>query len=340
MTAWRLNPVLGRELRERARSRRTFIILTLAISLLAVILNVVYVATRPDTASVAFDASAFTSARNGRVVFETMLLLIMLLVCFLVPGLTAGAICGERERQTLVPLQVTLLKPRSLVLGKIGTSLAFVLLLLSSTLPLLSVSLILGGITIGTLLKGLLVVFCTAVLLACLSILCSATLKRSQSATVLAYFLTLVLLAGTLMAFGAQQVAFLETGDDWHDSNKALLVANPLVALTDIISSRTDLTNGNGGSSSPLTPFREFLRPGNTNDVLRPNIIRSTAGVGPGQIIRENPIVLDGPFVPDKDRDLGVRIWIRSLALFAVTCLFCVVVSSRRLRVPADRAAP
>jgi hypothetical protein len=44
----RLNPVLARELRERARSRRTFIILTVALALLASILDLIYTATRPS----------------------------------------------------------------------------------------------------------------------------------------------------------------------------------------------------------------------------------------------------------------------------------------------------
>ena len=139
MITTRLNPVLARELRERARGRRTFIILTVALAVLASILDLVYTATRPaNTINGVFDLNALDSARSGRQIFDTMLLLILLLVCFLVPGLTAGAITGERERQTLVPLQVTLLKPRSIVLGKVASSLAFVILMLIATAPLLA----------------------------------------------------------------------------------------------------------------------------------------------------------------------------------------------------------
>ena len=50
MITARLNPVLARELRERARSRRTFIILTVALAVLASILDLIYTATRPSSA--------------------------------------------------------------------------------------------------------------------------------------------------------------------------------------------------------------------------------------------------------------------------------------------------
>ena len=178
------------------------------------------------------------------------------------PGLTAGSITGERERQTLVPLQVTLLKPRSIVLGKIASSLAFVVLMLIATAPLLAVSFILGGITTGAVAKGLVMIFATAILLACLSVCFSTMLRRSQSATVLSYFATLMLLAGTLVIFGAQQVG---SDRDCHNSNKAILVFNPVVALTDIVSSETDLARGSSGVTTPLSPLRELIRPADSS---------------------------------------------------------------------------
>ena len=53
------------------------------------------------------------------------MLMMVVLVLFFVPGLAAGAIAGERERQTLATLQVTLLRPRSILVGKIAAALAY-----------------------------------------------------------------------------------------------------------------------------------------------------------------------------------------------------------------------
>jgi len=340
----RLNPVLARELRERARSRRTFIILTVALAVLASILDLVYTATRPSTGlESVFDATALDSARNGRQIFDTMLLLILLLVCFLVPGLTAGSITGERERQTLVPLQVTLLKPRSIVLGKIASSLAFVVLMLVATAPLLAVSLILGGITTGAVAKGLVMILATAILLACLSVCISTLLRRSQSAVVLSYFATLMLLAGTLVIFGAQQVG---SNGDFQDSNKAVLVLNPAVALTDIVSSETDLARGFSGVTTPLTPLRELIRPADSNFLIpfsngpAPTIM----AIGPNGVpVRVNSATLQGVAAQpqqavDEGNNLGVRFWVRSLVTYALISLAAVAIAARRLRTPAMRS--
>src|ERR671910_2823196 len=140
-----VNPVLRRELVERMRGRRTFVVLTIYLGVLAGILYLVYQANRGTTGS-SFGAPVATQiASVGRGIFEWLLFFMLLLVLFLVPGQTSGAIAGERERQTLVPLQITLLRPVSLLLGKIGASLAFLLLLLVATVPLLSVSYLIGG---------------------------------------------------------------------------------------------------------------------------------------------------------------------------------------------------
>jgi ABC-type transport system involved in multi-copper enzyme maturation permease subunit len=346
----RLNPVLARELRERARSRRTFIILTIALAVLASILDLIYTATRPSAGlESVFNSAALDSARNGRQIFDTMLLLILLLVCFLVPGLTAGSITGERERQTLVPLQVTLLKPRSIVLGKIASSLAFVVLMLIATTPLLAVSLILGGITTGAVAKGLLMIFATAILLACISVCISTLLRRSQSAVVLSYFATLMLLAGTLVIFGAQQVG---SNQDYHYSNKAILVWNPAVALTDIVSSETDLALGSSGVTTPLSPLRELIRPTDSNFFGGNNAIRLAGGgpvptilaAGPNGQVVVRPAVgaaFDGSLqqqAVDEGNDLGIRFWVRSLAAYALVSLTAVAIAARRLRTPSMRS--
>ncbi|MGH9269998.1 MAG: ABC transporter permease, partial [Ilumatobacteraceae bacterium] len=139
-----LNPVLGRELKERMRGVRSFAALAIFLALLILTTWIVYRGNQ-QTDPFSFDLARQT--RVGRELYEWILSIMLVLVLFFVPGLTAGAIAGERERQTLLPLQVTLLRPRSIVWGKVLAALAYLALMIVAALPLFAVAYQLGGIT-------------------------------------------------------------------------------------------------------------------------------------------------------------------------------------------------
>ncbi|HEX2118319.1 MAG TPA: ABC transporter permease subunit [Acidimicrobiales bacterium] len=246
-----LNPVLARELKQRMRGRHVWLVLTLYLAVLAVILRWVYVAASRES-SLDGAVEVLASATVGRAVFQWLLFFMLLLVCFIVPGLTAGAISGERERQTLISLQITLLRPRSIVLGKLLASLAFVVLLIIASVPLLTVPFLVGGVSVSEVAKGLVMVLATAVTLACMGLACSALLRRTQAATVVAYGITLALVLGTLMVYGAQQIprrAGEPRPDPW------ILAVNPFAATADVVAGRSDFDR----FESPFRPLQELL---------------------------------------------------------------------------------
>ena len=70
------------------------------------------------------------------------------MILLIIPAITAGSIAGERERQTLDMLLATKMKPWSIVLGKLESSLSSVLMLAVSSLPVLSIVFIFGGVGI------------------------------------------------------------------------------------------------------------------------------------------------------------------------------------------------
>jgi ABC-2 family transporter len=248
-----LNPVLARELKQRMRGRHVWLVLTLYLAVLAVILRWVYVAASTED-SIGGGVNLLASATAGRAIFEWLLFFMLLLVCFIVPGLTAGAISGERERQTLIALQLTLLRPRSIVVGKLLASLAFVVLLIIASLPLMTVPFLVGGVSVGEVVKGLFMVLATAVTLACLTLACSALLRRTQSATVVAYGLTLGMVLGTLMLYGAQQVP--RRSDLGRRPAPWVLALNPFAATAEVVQGRIDT----GGFASPFRPLHTLLR--------------------------------------------------------------------------------
>src|SRR6185295_9683946 len=82
----------------------------------------------------------------GSQLFSSLALGAVLLLAFITPALTAGAVSGERERRTLDLLLVTRASPLGLVLGKLAGSLLYVLFLLLAALPAFALVYLYGGV--------------------------------------------------------------------------------------------------------------------------------------------------------------------------------------------------
>jgi len=246
-----LNPVLARELKERMRRKRSAFVLTVYLVLLSFALWLLYLGA---SAAGSDGPGALRLASLGRAAFQTLLFVMLLLVCFIVPGLAAGGVAGERERQTLVPLQVTLLRPRSILLGKLAASLAFVVFLVFAALPLIGVSFLLGGVEPGEVAKGVAMVLAVATTVAALALTCSTLMRRVQGATVLSYALVCFLLGGTFIGFGAELLA-ARAGPQGR--SQLILALNPLMATADVVTR----TPENGTRvPSPFTPLQMLIR--------------------------------------------------------------------------------
>ncbi len=188
---WELNPILARELRARTRRPGGIITLTLFLLFLIGIAAIVWSANR--SLGSAFDAEETANAQLGIQIFEGIISTMSFLIAFIVPALTAPAIAGERDRQTLIPLQVSLLTPRQIIVGKLTAALAFTMLLIGASAPMLAVSYVIGGITAASVIRGLLAVMVIAILFGSLGILSSALPKRTAAAVVLAYGMTILI---------------------------------------------------------------------------------------------------------------------------------------------------
>jgi ABC-type transport system involved in multi-copper enzyme maturation permease subunit len=174
----------------------------------------------------------------------------LLLVSFIAPAFTVGALSGERERQTFDLLRTTLLSARSLVLGKLGSSLSFVMLLLFAAVPLQSMAFLLGGVTIEEVLVANLLLAVTAWMFCSAGVLFSSMMRRTLGATVLTYaFVILCVLAlPLLMVPVALFGPFLSAGSGMAVGVQAILLysfwvlmmMNPLAA---IIASEVILVN-------------------------------------------------------------------------------------------------
>jgi len=306
-----VNPVLDRELKERVRGRRAAVVITSYLTLCSLLVYAVYWSETRRTNNDFFNGNInpVSSARTGRLMFDWLLIVVLLLTSYIVPGLTAAGIAGERDRQTLIPLQVTLLRPRSIVTGKLLAALSFLGLLLVATVPLMAVTSILGGVTLGMIVKGVAMVIVTGIVLGSMSLACSSLFRRVQGATVASYALTLTLLLGTFVAYGALRIFADRTGRSGPTVHSLItfpLWANPLVATADAHTS-----GGTTGGSSPLSSMARSVRQQGAID----------PGFFPGGV---------------RSNSNGPPVWLGSLGIYATLTSLSIVVASRRLRAPTE----
>jgi ABC-type transport system involved in multi-copper enzyme maturation permease subunit len=189
-----------KELRGRMRGRRAFVVLTVYLALLALFGWMNYLMNE-RTVSSYLGTAAFASAQIGREIFKALLLLETVLVVFLAPSFTAGAISLEREKQTLDLLAVTPVPSLAIVLGKLASALAYLFLLIVSSIPLTAIVFVFGGVGPDDVVRGYVVLVAAAIGLGSIGLFFSALARRTQAATVLTYSAVLALTAGTTFVF-------------------------------------------------------------------------------------------------------------------------------------------
>ncbi len=196
------NPVVMKEVRGRMRGNGSVILLSLYLGVICAVICLIYLTLTTESSYTAWDPSFRQGV--GKAIFGTVVLLELLLVSFIGPSLTSGAITSERERQTFDLLRTTTLSARSLVLGKLGSSLAYLLLLIIAGLPIESIAFLLGGVGLEEVIVSTLMLIVTAIFYCTLGIFFSSLMKRTLGATVSSY-------AAIILSFILLVVAFFLT---------------------------------------------------------------------------------------------------------------------------------
>ena len=188
------NPIVAKELRSRMRTVRS----PLAITGYVLVLGGLGWAAFANMAASA-QGSFGQAATYGQNLFIFLVFVQLLVLTFLTPAFTAGAISGERERQTIDLLFVTRLRPAAILWGKLVASMSFVVLLLLLSVPLFSMVFLFGGIELDQVMTAFLVTAVTALTLGALGLFCSTLTSRNLFATVSAYLAALLLVFGTVL---------------------------------------------------------------------------------------------------------------------------------------------
>ena len=201
MTAWERvaavvdNPLIIKDGVSRMRTWRAPLVLTLYLGLLGTfgyaifILQVLLMTSNGQVGA----------AQVGATVFIVLAFIQISLIGLFAPALAAGAISGERERQTLDVLLVSRVSAVGIVWGKLVASVAFMLLLILAALPLFAAVFLFGGIDAEQFLITQLLTVTTAVSLGAVSLLLSAAFRRTLPSMVASYGAAFAGLVGTLV---------------------------------------------------------------------------------------------------------------------------------------------
>ena len=347
-----------KELRGRMRGPRAFIALTFYLALLAGFTVMIYRLTAQSAASQAAfgGGNPYVSSTVGQAVFTVLLLLQVLLVVFLAPAATAGAISLEREKQTLDLLTATPVSTLGIVLGKLASALAFVFVLILASIPLTAIVFVFGGVGPEDILRGYLVLLVTALGFGSVGILLSCLTRRTQSATVLTYLAVLVLTVGTAFTWyfwdrmaATQQPALPpardapanvgggESGIATEPSGgptlsrppEALLWLNPVVAAADVVCGMD--VNPYSTACQLIASVTGSLPGGTLVPVqVKPGFDNIGGAVAPGNgglaVAGSEVVAADGQLDSSSTRD---SFWPHAAAAWLITSLVLVLLSTQ-----------
>lgn len=215
-----INPLTAHELRSLMRSPRAYSVLTVYLSIVCGITVLLYIA-----ASGSAGSGINNSSGVGTALFYVIIGMQTLLVCFLTPSFTAGAINGERELGTYDLLIMTPISPRQIVFSKLLASVGYSLLLVFTTLPLLSLALLLGGAEILQLVAALSVIVLSALLFSTLGLYFSARISSVLKSTIV----TFAVIAGIVLGMAVFTLIAFPLVNDFIYSTSSTIKTNPLL---------------------------------------------------------------------------------------------------------------
>ncbi|GKV67643.1 hypothetical protein NCCP2716_01410 [Sporosarcina sp. NCCP-2716] len=181
MKAKLTNPVLAKEVKLRFRSPKSFVGVFLYLTAMCLfVFGFIYTTT-------SLSGTIYFKPSESVMLFSFLTFIQLGLVLFITPGLTAGTISGERERQTLPMLLTTSQSSFQIISGKLLSSVLFLLLLIVAGLPIYSLVFLFGGISPVLLMKSLLFLFITLLSIGSLGVLFSTLIRKTTVSMIATY---------------------------------------------------------------------------------------------------------------------------------------------------------
>jgi len=192
------NPVLQRELVTNLRMTKGFVLLAAYVALLGLLVFAAW----PDSQRV-----DMAQSEQAKPLVQLFFLGQYLLMSLMAPSFAAGAITGEKERESYEMLMASPLQPGAIVLGKLAASLTPLAQLMICSLPIVMLCLPLGGVHPSEVVAAYVAMIFSISLFGMVSLWCSSHFTRTSASLVVSYLLILPLaLAGVLIWQAMEQL--------------------------------------------------------------------------------------------------------------------------------------
>ncbi|MBW3659952.1 MAG: hypothetical protein KY457_15035, partial [Actinobacteria bacterium] len=227
-------------------------------------------------------------------------------------------------------LQITLVRPAQIVAGKLGASVAWLLLLVVAAVPIGAIAFFLGGVSLGDLLRGLVTLVVVAVSVAAVSLGISSLTRKTTASVVLTYGLVLTLMLGTLFA-ALVESAVKEFQFD-ESSRPVALYANPFYGLADAVRANSGMGMG-GELPSVLTAFGAALpNPHLGGELIAEPMIEP--GFGPEMVAEQQLVIRGGDVIggPDAPRVEREPVWLITMGVHVLFGALGFLLAARRVR--------
>ncbi|WP_062105278.1 ABC transporter permease [Bacillus niameyensis] len=196
MKQFLINPVLNKEFKLRFRSFRTFLGLSSYLVAIGIVVIGYILMSRLINGG-----SQFVRPEESRLMFMILAYIQLGLVLFITPGLTAGVISGEREKQTLNILLTTVQSSTSIILSKLTSSISYLLLMIIASLPFYSIVFLFGGVSPITLVKIFGFYLFSIFVFGSFGVFFSTMIRRTIVAMISTYGISLFLTGGTAFLY-------------------------------------------------------------------------------------------------------------------------------------------
>ncbi len=227
-----INPILKREIRTLMRLYRSFLVVGFYV---LIQLGIMFFVLKDNTGSIAYQGF-HPSNTVGLYIFLFGSQLAFILI--MTPIIAGSSISGERERQTLDLMLITKMSSFNIIVGKLLSSIAMVVLILISSLPVFAIVMYYGGITFIEILEMAIFCITSAIFAAAISIYFSARYKKTIVALVISY---LVLLA--FCFFGITADIFVSRIFNFNLADNSFITAlyslNPFVGYLSLVDVQT-----------------------------------------------------------------------------------------------------
>ncbi len=192
----RLNPIVKKDLQVSSRSMRISWGLFAYEGVLVLAFLLAMLVIQQETQSFYYYGNIYSYLVY---LFPVVAIVQVCIVALIMPIITASSISGEKERQTFDIMLTTCMSPFSIVLGKVFSAVLRILFFVIASLPIMSMSFVVGGLSWVNLLYFILAVMLLAIFSGSVGILCSSFCRKSITAVILSFVIYFVVYGATFM---------------------------------------------------------------------------------------------------------------------------------------------